>query len=97
MSGERGLRPVAHLWEWQRAAACRDEDASYFYSPAGECGPERRRREERARRVCRSCTVRETCALFALAFGERYGVWGGMTESERNKIAAARSAASGGG
>ncbi|MEW2626151.1 WhiB family transcriptional regulator [Streptomyces sp. NPDC048106] len=87
MRAKKRIRPLADVWEWQMEAACRGLDGAVFYSPAGERGIERARREERARSVCQACPVREKCALFALALGEPYGVWGGLTEAERRHIA----------
>ncbi|MCX5355736.1 WhiB family transcriptional regulator [Streptomyces mirabilis] len=81
----RQLRPVGDLWDWQRHAACRGMDSSIFYSPANERGRSRREREERARRVCAECPVREQCAGMALAASEHYGVWGGLSEADRNR------------
>ncbi len=75
--------PIIELWEWQIQAACRGMNVSAFYSPNGERATARRRREARAREICRNCPVREPCASFALATRERYGVWGGMTELDR--------------
>ncbi|WP_405883246.1 WhiB family transcriptional regulator [Streptomyces sp. NBC_01136] len=79
------LRPAApaEAWEWQRLAACRGMDSDVFFSPTGERGAERRRREDRARSVCEGCRVRRVCARFALANQEGFGVWGGMSEQER--------------
>jgi WhiB family redox-sensing transcriptional regulator len=42
--------------------------------------------------VCRRCAVRPQCATYALTAGERFGVWGGLTEAERARITRARSA-----
>jgi WhiB family redox-sensing transcriptional regulator len=75
--------PIAEHWEWQIQAACRGMNASAFYSPSGERGHARRRREDRAREICRNCPVREPCASFAHTTQERYGVWGGMSEHDR--------------
>lgn len=33
--------------------------------------------------VCRPCSVRPACLDYAIANGERFGVWGGMTTRER--------------
>ncbi|QMU75052.1 WhiB family transcriptional regulator [Streptacidiphilus sp. PB12-B1b] len=54
-----------------------------FFSPTGERGPARRRREEHALRVCRSCAVVDQCAAFADRTGQPYGVWGGLTARQR--------------
>lgn len=78
-------RPIAALWEWQESAACRHMNSSQFYSPPGERGEARRRREEHARQICDGCPVRVECARFALAIGDEHGFWGGMTAKERVK------------
>lgn len=77
------LKPLLRTWEWQAEAACRGMDSSVFFSPPGERGSARRRREQRAREICRYCPVRVPCAGFAAASDQRYGVWGGRTEAER--------------
>jgi WhiB family redox-sensing transcriptional regulator len=78
-SGRRG-------WEWQAQAACRSADAGLFFPPDDDRGPVRAAREAAAKAVCRRCPVLEDCARHALATGERFGVWGGMTEAERARI-----------
>ncbi|WP_194909324.1 WhiB family transcriptional regulator [Catenulispora rubra] len=79
-------RPIAALWVWQESAACRHANPSVFYSPPGERGEARRRRENRAREICDGCPVRVECARFALSIGEEHGFWGGMTDRERIKV-----------
>lgn len=40
-----------------------------------------------AKQQCnQECTVRETCLKFALEEGIDFGIWGGMTTRERNKL-----------
>jgi WhiB family redox-sensing transcriptional regulator len=75
--------PVADLWEWQYQGACRRVDPSVFFHPEGERGPARRRRDDAAKAVCASCPVMQECRQHALTVREPYGVWGGMTEDER--------------
>lgn len=36
-----------------------------------------------AARACRRCPVRAACLAYAMAAGERHGVWGGLTPDER--------------
>ena len=74
------------FWEWHADAACRDMGEGLFYSPEGERGPRRVRRELAAKAVCAGCSVRELCAAYALATREPYGTWGGMSESERRDL-----------
>ena len=39
-----------------------------------------------AKEVCRGCIVREDCLEYALLNGEKFGIWGGMSERERRRI-----------
>jgi WhiB family transcriptional regulator, redox-sensing transcriptional regulator len=78
--------PVTDIWDWQLQGACRDLDSEFFFHPEGERGPARADREARAKQVCRRCPVIEACRRHALTVQEPYGVWGGLTESERDEI-----------
>ncbi|MBW8804179.1 MAG: WhiB family transcriptional regulator [Catenulisporales bacterium] len=80
------VKPLLDEWDWQAQAACRGMDASVFFSPVYERGDARRRREERAKTVCGGCPVRVRCAAFAARTGQAFGVWGGLTESERGHV-----------
>ncbi|HEX7662556.1 MAG TPA: WhiB family transcriptional regulator, partial [Pseudonocardiaceae bacterium] len=53
-------------------------------------GPARARREARAKAICQSCPVLELCRQHALAVQEPYGIWGGLSESERDMIVKSR-------
>jgi WhiB family transcriptional regulator, redox-sensing transcriptional regulator len=75
--------PIAECWDWQRLGACRGRDTAQFFHPEGERGSSRTRREQAAKAVCQSCPVRPECAAHALTAREPYGVWGGLTETER--------------
>lgn len=75
--------PTSDFWEWQLHGACRGADSSVFFHPDGERGRARAMREHRAKAVCRECPVLAQCREHALAVGEVYGIWGGMSESER--------------
>jgi WhiB family redox-sensing transcriptional regulator len=78
--------PVADNWDWQRRGACRGRDSAQFFHPDGERGSSRARREEAAKRVCAGCPVRPECAAHALMVQEPYGVWGGLTETDRLRL-----------
>jgi WhiB family redox-sensing transcriptional regulator len=78
--------PVSETWEWQLQAACRGMDSSFFFHPERERGPAKAQREQRAKEVCRHCPVIEPCRRHALAAQEPYGVWGGLSEGEREQI-----------
>jgi hypothetical protein len=40
----------------------------------------------RAKEMCRSCPVIAQCRSHALAVAEPYGIWGGLSESERELL-----------
>ncbi|GAA2149112.1 WhiB family transcriptional regulator [Kitasatospora kazusensis] len=73
-------------WAWQLKGACRGVDSSLFFHPPGERGPVHDEREDVAKEICFHCPVRRECAQYALAARERYGVWGGLTEDERQDL-----------
>ena len=79
-------RPVADEWEWQYEGACRSMDPEMFFHPDGERGPRRRNRENAAKAVCASCPVMKICRDQAIALQEPYGIWGGLSEDDREAI-----------
>jgi WhiB family redox-sensing transcriptional regulator len=78
--------PVADLWDWQFEGSCRRENPDVFFHPDCERGPSRRNRDRAAKAVCLDCPVLQSCRRHALAVREPYGVWGGMTECEREEV-----------
>ncbi len=66
---------------WRKRAACRGLDAEIFY-PATDDEAD----TAAAKEICGVCPVREACLEHALAYREREGIWGGMTERERRRI-----------
>jgi WhiB family redox-sensing transcriptional regulator len=71
--------------EWTAAALCAQTDPDAFF-------PERGDSTREAKRVCRGCPVRAECLALALRNGEQHGVWGGLTERQRRKLAASTAA-----
>ena len=82
--------PNADLWDWQMRGSCRGMDSTFFFHPHNERGQARARREARAKAVCLSCPVLEMCRRHALTVQEPYGIWGGLSKSERDNIIKAR-------
>ncbi len=78
--------PNADFWDWQMEGACRGLDSSVFYHPDGERGQARERRIAQAKAVCATCPVIRQCAEAAIKSREPYGVWGGLSEDERQNI-----------
>jgi WhiB family transcriptional regulator, redox-sensing transcriptional regulator len=78
--------PQSDKWDWQLRGACRGTTGEVFFHPEGERGTARSRREEAAKAICATCPVVCQCALHALRVREPYGVWGGLSESERENV-----------
>jgi WhiB family transcriptional regulator, redox-sensing transcriptional regulator len=65
---------------WQDRSACYGIDPNVFFPISEEeAGP--------ALTFCSACTIRDECLAWALKNGERYGVWGGLTEQQRRRLA----------
>ncbi|MBU8827758.1 WhiB family transcriptional regulator [Mycolicibacterium goodii] len=81
--------PFIDRWEWQLGGLCRGDDTGVFFSADGERGAARAYREMRAKKMCSRCPVIAECRAYALSVGEPYGVWGGLSASDREKLAMA--------
>ena len=64
---------------WQDYANCRVADADLFF-------PERGASTRRAKAICAACEVKPQCLAFAIRHGEKFGIWGGMSERERRRV-----------
>jgi WhiB family redox-sensing transcriptional regulator len=64
---------------WQEQANCLGVDPDLFF-------PERGASTREAKAVCRGCEVRGECLEYALAHGEKFGIWGGLSERERRRV-----------
>ncbi|MCG0066267.1 WhiB family transcriptional regulator [Streptomyces tricolor] len=63
---------------WLQHAACAGMDVRAFFSS----GHHARAQVNEARRVCATCPVQTQCAAWAIETGERWGVWGGMSQKQ---------------
>ncbi len=66
-------------WAWQDEANCLGVDPNLFF-------PERGASTREAKEVCRGCVAREDCLEYALESGEKFGIWGGLSERERRRL-----------
>lgn len=66
-------------YRWQHQALCRGVEPEAFFPVSEEDAG-------RAKEICAACMVREECLSYSLQNRERYGVWGGVTEKERQEI-----------
>ena len=68
---------------WQADALCSQTDPEAFF-------PDKGGSTKQAKKVCAACPVREQCLQYAIDNSERYGVWGGLSEKERRRVARGR-------
>jgi WhiB family redox-sensing transcriptional regulator len=68
---------------WRQRSACAGLDAEIFFPGRGESSAP-------AKQVCAGCPVSEECLEWALASGEKFGVWGGKSERERRRLRTVR-------
>ena len=78
---------------WQMKGLCRGNHSYLFFPPSTvERKDDRERREIKAKAICSVCPVKDDCLEFAVEIKEPYGIWGGLTETERRQVIARRAA-----
>jgi WhiB family transcriptional regulator, redox-sensing transcriptional regulator len=65
--------------DWQQDSLCRGVEPEVFF-PVSEDDA------WRAKEICAMCSVQQQCLVKSLQNRERYGVWGGVTEKERQDM-----------
>jgi WhiB family transcriptional regulator, redox-sensing transcriptional regulator len=68
---------------WKRDARCRGADPAKWFPGAHESAAE-------AKRICAECPVQVDCLEYALANGEKFGIWAGTNKDDRRRILADR-------
>lgn len=74
------------LPDWMNDSVCAQTDPDAFF-------PEKGGSTREAKKVCLSCDVRLDCLdclEYAMTHEERFGIWGGLSERERRKLAKRR-------
>lgn len=64
---------------WAESGACRDADPEIFFPGRGED-------TTTAKAMCATCPVRANCLEHAIRVGEKFGIWGGMSERQRRRV-----------
>jgi WhiB family redox-sensing transcriptional regulator len=70
--------------DWTLLAACRGMNTNAFF-------PELSVIDDRVLAACTVCPVREECLDHALTHHEDYGIWGGLTELQRDQVSKTKS------
>ncbi len=65
--------------DWRNDALCAQTDPEAFF-------PEKGGSTRSAKHICTMCEARSECLHYAMANGERFGIWGGLSERERRKL-----------
>jgi WhiB family transcriptional regulator, redox-sensing transcriptional regulator len=66
--------------EWMIDGLCAQVDPEAFF-------PEKGGQTKPAKSICNGgCPVKAECLAYALERGERFGIWGGLSERERRKL-----------
>lgn len=65
--------------EWVTHAACAHTNPNTFFPEIGRPNTE-------AKHICQQCPVRPDCLEHALTHHEWYGIWGGLSDTERRKL-----------
>jgi WhiB family redox-sensing transcriptional regulator len=66
--------------EWTEQALCAETSPEVFFPSMGGSITE-------AKKICKRCAVQAQCLTYALENSERFGVWGGLSDRERARIA----------
>ncbi|MDH6284341.1 WhiB family transcriptional regulator [Prescottella agglutinans] len=74
---------------WRTQGLCNQTDPELFFPEAKGQAP-----VKAAKRICGRCPVQTECLEHALAKKEQFGVWGGTTPNERQRIRTARRSSS---
>lgn len=68
------------MGNWKTQARCIDADPEVFFPPEGVNIRE-------ARAICATCPVQEQCLEYAIVNKIEFGVWGGMSVHQRERLA----------
>lgn len=64
--------------DWRSRAACIGRAKLFFPRHGGNF--------DAAKAICRSCPVRQDCLDEALRLNIEWGIWGGLSRPQRNKL-----------
>lgn len=65
--------------DWQERGLCAQADPEAFF-------PDRGGSPREAKQICSRCEVRAECLAYALENDEAFGVWGGLSKPERDRL-----------
>lgn len=73
-----GKNTLDEAFTWE-GALCAETDPEAFFPEKGESSHE-------GKRICESCPLQQACLQYALENNEEFGIWGGLSSTERKRI-----------
>jgi len=77
------LRMVETQPDWKLDGLCNEIGVEWFYPETGENATV-------AKKICEKCPVIAECLAYALKHDEQYGVWGGKSPTQRDRLRSTR-------
>lgn len=65
--------------KWRDYAICSTSDPELFFPPIGANAQE-------AKKICFRCPVKDECLTEAIRYRVPYGIWGGKSPNERQRL-----------
>lgn len=66
---------------WRAEASCHGADPDLWYPRRFDAAT-----EQAAKAICATCPVRHQCLIEALEHNEGFGIWGGLSETDRRTL-----------
>jgi WhiB family redox-sensing transcriptional regulator len=67
---------------WQKQGACHGQPTTLWFPKRGTS----RKKIQEAKTFCNNCPIQTKCLEYALHHHDLHGIWGGLTEQERQRI-----------
>ena len=71
---------------WREKAACKGMDLSTFFNETERQSAASRKKNAQTKEICNGCAVQTNCLFYAIENKIDYGIWGGLTSTERNAL-----------
>ena len=75
------------MTDWRDDAKCLEVDDPEMFFPAARIAFVLVEQIDKAKAICARCDVAAQCLDYALTTGQNYGIYGGLDEKERRKLA----------
>jgi WhiB family transcriptional regulator, redox-sensing transcriptional regulator len=87
------IKNLSGVWGWRDRAACAGQATALFFPEVESGAPARHvlksqqaHIEQVKTTICGRCPVRSECLEEGLRVSEGFGIWGGFTAEERDKM-----------